>query len=415
MFGTFRSACGYLRQRSRAMFGALMSLNDPQWGRRPGGGNQGPPDLEELWRNFNRKLEGLFGRRGGGGGDAQGPGMSGPRRWGGMGLLAALVVVIWFASGFYIVKEGERGVVLRFGRFVETTMPGPRWHLPYPIESAEVVNLLGVRTVEVGYRNNVKSKVLKESLMLTDDENIIDVQFAVQYVLKSPNDYLFNSREPDESVLQAAETAVREVVGKSSMDFVLYEGRAEVADLAHKLMQSILDRYGTGILISKVTMQNAQPPEQVQAAFDDAVRASQDRERQKNEGQAYANDVIPKARGMAARLNEEAEGHKARVVEQAEGDASRFRQIVTEYAKAPQVTRDRLYIEAMQQVMTNSSKVLVDQKGGNNLLYLPLDKLMQITGAPAGETAKPPEAAAAQEPSTARSRDAFRSRERESR
>jgi membrane protease subunit HflK len=390
-----------------------MSLNDPQWGRRPGGGNQGPPDLEELWRNINRKLEGLFGRRGTG---TERPGPMGPRSFGGIGLLAVLVLVVWLASGFYIVREGERGVVLRFGRFVETTMPGPRWHFPYPIESAEVVNLLGVRTVEVGYRNNVKSKVLKESLMLTDDENIVDVQFAVQYVLKSPNDYLFNSREPDEAVLQAAETAVREVVGKSSMDFVLYEGRAEVATRAHKLMQAILDRYGTGINVSKVTMQNAQPPEQVQAAFDDAVRAGQDRERQKNEGQAYANDVIPKARGMAARLSEEAEGYKQRVIEQADGDASRFRQVVAEYSKAPQVTRDRLYIEAMQQIMSNSSKVLVDQtKGSGNVLYLPLDKLMQATGTGTAEAPKPAEPPTAQEPTTSRSREAFRSRERESR
>ena len=389
-----------------------MSLNDPQWGRRPSGGNQGPPDLEELWRNINRKLEGLFGRRGGG----DRPPSGGARSIGGLGLLGVIVLVVWLASGFYIVPEGQRGVVLRFGRFVETTMPGPRWHLPYPIESAEVVNLLGVRTVEVGYRNNVKSKVLKESLMLTDDENIVDVQFAVQYVLKSPNDYLFNSREPDEAVLQAAETALREVVGKSSMDFVLYEGRSEVAARAHKLMQSILDRYGTGITVSKVTMQNAQPPEQVQAAFDDAVRAGQDRERQKNEGQAYANDVIPKARGMAARLLEEAEGYKQRVIEQAEGDASRFRQVVTEYNKAPQVTRDRLYIDAMQQIMTNSSKVLVDQKGsGNNLLYLPLDKLMQMTTAAPPEPPKVPEAPTVQEPTTSRSRDAFRSRDRETR
>jgi len=413
MLATFRSARDYLEARLRRFSGALMSLNDPQWGRRPGGGREGPPDLEELWRNFNRKLEGMFGRRGGG--DGQPPGGGTSRNIGGAGLLAALIIVVWLASGFYIVPEGQRGVVLRFGKFVEATFPGPRWHLPYPIESAEVVNLLGVRTVEVGYRNNVKSKVLKESLMLTDDENIIDVQFAVQYVLKSPNDYLFNSREPDESVLQAAETAVREVVGKSSMDFVLYEGRAEVASRAHKLMQAILDRYGTGITVSKVTMQNAQPPEQVQSSFDDAVRAGQDRERQKNEGQAYANDVIPKARGMAARLNEEAEGYKQRVIEQAEGDASRFRQIVVEYAKAPQVTRDRLYIETMQQGMQNSSKVLGDQKGGNNLLYLPLDKIMQMSAPTPAEAAKPAEAPPAQEPSTARSRDAFRSRDRESR
>ncbi|MBI4195312.1 MAG: FtsH protease activity modulator HflK [Betaproteobacteria bacterium] len=387
-----------------------MSLNDPQWGRRPG--NQGPPDLDELWRNFNRKLDGLFGRRGGG--DGEGPSGPGARRiGGGAGLLLGLIVAVWLASGFYIVYEGQRGVVLRFGKFLETTMPGPRWHSPYPIETAEVVNLAQVRTVEVGYRNNVKSKVLKESLMLTDDENIIDVQFAVQYVLKSPNDYLFNSRAPDDSVLQAAETTNREIVGKSSNDYVNYEGRADEAAQAHKLMQAILDRYGTGISVSKVTMQNAQPPEQVQAAFDDAVKAGQDRERQKNEGQAYANDVIPKARGMAARLGQEAEGYKQRVIEQAEGDASRFRQIVTEYNKAPQVTRDRLYLDAMQQIMSNTSKVLIDQKGGGNILYLPLDKIMQMTaGGPADAAAKPVEPAPAPE-STARTREAFRSRERE--
>jgi len=258
--------------------------------------------------------------------------------------------------------------------------------------------------------------VLKESLMLTDDENIIDVQFAVQYILKSPTDYLFNSRMPDESVLQAAETSVREIVGKSSMDFVLYEGRAEVAARAHKLTQEILDRYGTGISVSKVTMQNAQPPEQVQAAFDDAVKAGQDRERQKNEGQTYANDVVPKARGMAARMILESEGYRQKVIERAEGDATRFRQVVTEYNKAPQVTRDRLYIEAMQQIMTNTTKVLIDQKGGNSLLYLPLDKIMQMTGTGPGEAApKPAESAPAPEPSTARSREAFRARERESR
>lgn len=403
-----------------------MSLNDPQWGRRPGGGggnNQGgPPDLEEMWRDFNRRLDRLFGRRGSGGnGTPPAPGGREPRRIGGSaGLLLVLIVLVWLASGFYIVNEGQRGVVLRFGRYIETTMPGPRWHLPFPIETAEVVNLAQVRTVEVGYRNNVRSKVLKESLMLTDDENIVDVQFAVQYVLKSPNDYLFNSRNPDEAVLQAAETAVREIVGKSSMDYVLYEGRAEVASRAHKLMQSILDRYGSGISISKVTMQNAQPPEQVQAAFDDAVKAGQDRERQKNEGQAYANDVIPKARGMAARLIQEAEGYRGRVIEQSEGDASRFRQLVGEYNKAPQVTRDRLYLDAMQQVLSNTTKIVVDQKAGSNLLYLPLDKLMQMTGAGAppepSPAAKPEQAQPSQDASTtARSRDAFRSRDRESR
>jgi len=397
------------------MLAPLLSLNDPQWGRRPGGSNQGPPDLDEIWRNLNRRLNRLLGGKGGAGdgGNSGGGGPTPAAVGGGAGLLAGLVVVVWIASGFYIVNEGQEGVVLRFGKFVETTQPGPRWHMPYPIESAEVVNVKQVRTIEVGYRNNVKSKVLKEALMLTDDENIVDVQFAVQYVLKSPNDYLFNNRGPDDSVLQAAETAIREIVGRNSMDFVIFEGRAEVAARAQKLMQEILDRYGTGISISKVTMQNAQPPEQVQAAFDDAVKAGQDRERQKNEGEAYANDVIPRARGMAARLIQEAEGYRSRVIEQSQGDASRFRQIVVEYNKAPQVTRDRLYIEAMQQIMSNTSKVLVDQRSGSNLLYLPLDKLMQSQSGAAGEPAavKPPETAPAE--GNVRGREAFRSRERE--
>ena len=396
------------------MLAPLLSLNDPQWGRRPGGNNQGPPDLDEIWRNLNQKLNQLLGGKGGGNGASPGGGPSAGAMGGGAGLLLALIVVVWIASGFYIVNEGQRGVVLRFGKFVETTMPGPRWHLPYPVESAEVVNVAQVRTVEVGYRNTVKSKVIKESLMLTDDENIIDVQFAVQYILKSPSDFLFNTRSPEDSVLQAAESAIREIVGRNSMDFVIFEGRAEVAARAQKLMQGILDRYGSGISISKVTMQNAQPPEQVQAAFDDAVKASQDRERQKNEGEAYANDVIPKARGQAARLLQEAEGYRARVIEQSQGDASRFRQVVAEYAKAPQVTRDRLYIDAMQQIMTNTSKILIDQKSGGNLLYLPLDKLMQMSGAAATEI--PPQSRPA-EPveSAARNREALRSRDREGR
>ncbi len=393
-----------------------MALNDPQWGKR---GNEGPPDLDELWRRLNQRLNSLFGGKGkGGGGLPSGP--SARQFGGGFGLLVILVVVVWLASGFYIVDASQRGVVLRFGKFIESTQPGPRWHLPWPIESAEVVNVTGVRTVEIGYRNNVKSKVLKESLMLTDDENIVDVQFAVQYILKSPTEYLFNNRIPDDSVLQAAETAIREIVGKNSMDFVIFEGRSEVAARAHKLTQEILDRYGTGINISKVTMQNAQPPEQVQASFDDAVKAGQDRERQKNEGQAYANDVIPKAKGMASRLQAESEGYRQRVIERAEGDAARFRQVVTEYNKAPQVTRDRLYIEAMQQIMTNTTKVLVDQKGSNNLIYLPLDKIMQLTGTGPGTgaaegTSKPAETAPATPESTARSREAFRAREREPR
>ena len=397
-----------------------MGLNDPQWGRKEG--NSGPPDLDQLWRNFNKKLNNLFKRKGGGGNGPGGgeSGGAGPKRYGGsIGLLVGLLLLLWIGSGFYIVNEGQRGIVLRFGKYVESTQAGLRWHLPYPIEVVESVNVSQVRTVEIGYRNNVRSKVLKESLMLTDDENIIDIQFAVQYILKNPEEFLFNNREPENAVLQAAETAIREIIGKSKMDFVLYEGREQVAAKATELMQGILDRYKIGIAISKVTMQNAQPPEQVQAAFDDAVKAGQDRERQKNEGQAYANDVIPKAKGNAARLLEEAEGYKQRVIASSEGEASRFKQVLVEYSKAPGVTRDRLYIDMMQQVLTNTSKIMVDQKGGNNLLYLPLDKLIQTSGpsTPPGPVAELPPASMqeAVPDSAARTREAFRGRERETR
>ena len=411
--------------------GILMSMNDPQWGNRP---NQGPPDLEDLWRDFNRRLSGLLGKRGGrGNGGDGGNGSDGPPRppmnlkvfGGGIGALIVLVLVVWLASGFYIVDASQRGVVLTFGRYSQTTEPGLRWRLPYPIQAHEIVRLSDVRVVEVGYRGSDKNRVLKEALMLTDDENIINIQFAVQWFLKDPQEYLFNNRNPDDSVLQAAETAMREVIGKSKMDFALYEGREQVAAQASKLMQEILDRYGTGIIVSKLTLQNVQPPEQVQAAFDDAVKAGQDRERQKNEGQAYANDVIPRARGNAARLMEESNGYKSRVVANAEGDASRFKQILVEYNKAPEVTRQRMYLDTMQQILSSTSKILLDTKGSGNLLYLPLDKLMQAAAAvPAasasGEAAamplrQMPNLSAEVPPqldSTTRSRDALRSRER---
>src|ERR1051326_8650243 len=328
-----------------------MSLNDPNWGRGsrgpdgsrggPGGGNQGPPDLDELWRNFNRRLGELFGRRRRGGGDEP------PR-----------TPSSWQIGGV----AGQRGVVLTFGRYSQETNPGLRWRLPWPIQSHEIVNLAQVRTLEVGYRNNVRTKVLKESLMLTDDENIVDLQFAVQYLVKDARDFTFNVRRPDESAMQIAETAMREVIGKSSMDQILYETQVDVANRARDLMQQIHDRYGTGIQVSTVTIQNAQPPEQVQAAFDDAVKAGQDRERQKNEGQAYANDVIPRARGTASRLQQEADGYRQRSIASAEGDASRFRQVLVEYAKSPAVTRERIYIETMQQVLSSTSKVMMDYR-----------------------------------------------------
>ena len=371
-----------------------MSLNDHGWG--PGGGNKdnngGPPDLEELWRDFNRRLSAIFGRQGGEPpeGGRRMPNLS-PRQFGGgVVLLTMLVAVLWLASGFYIVDASQRGIVLQFGRYKETTEPGLRWRLPWPIQSQETVNLTGVRTIEIGYRGTEKNKVPQEALMLTDDENIVSVQFAVQYLLKDPMNYVFKNRYPDDAVMQAAETAIREIVGKSAMDSVLYEGRDKIAADSQKLIQEILDRYETGIQIRSVTMQSTQPPEQVQAAFDDANKAGQDRERQKNEGQAYANDVIPRAKGTAARLIQESEGYRAKMIATAEGDASRFKQVLAEYSKAPEVTRQRLYLETVQQVYANTSKVMIDAKGGGNLLYLPLDKLMQ---AAAPVVATPPAAA----------------------
>jgi modulator of FtsH protease HflK len=378
--------------------------------------NEGPPDLDEVFRDLSKKINGLFG---------------GGKRGGGTPSVSAdlpilpilgLILLIWLATGFYIVDQGSRGVVLRFGKHVETTLPGPRWHVPFPIESVENVNQEQVRTIEVGYRSaeggTMRSKETRESLMLTDDENIIDLQFAVQYNLKSVEDFQFKNRSTEDSVRGVSETAIREIVGKSKMDFALYEGREEIAVSVKKLMQEVLDRYQSGINVVNVTMQNAQPPEQVQAAFDDAVKAKQDLERQKNEGQAYANDVIPKARGTASRLAEEASGYKLRVENEAKGEASRFEQVLAEYNKAPEVTRQRIYLDTQEQVLSNASKVLVDQKNGNSLLYLPLDKLMATTNASEEATMKKVEPAATEttiDSNTNRSRDAFRSRDRNQR
>jgi membrane protease subunit HflK len=395
-----------------------MSLNDPQWGKRGGGGGQGgPPDLDEIWRNVNRRLNSLFGRKTGGDTDDGGARPRPQLPVGGAALLVVLVLVVWLASGFYIVDEGRRGVVTRFGKYTETTQSGLRFHLPFPIEGVEVVDFSQVKTIEVGYRNTPRNKVDREAVMLTDDENIIDIQFAVQYNLKSAEDYVFKNRRPDQIVSFVAETAIREVIGKSKMDFALYEGREQIAKQTEVLMQQMLDRYGAGVYIQKVTLQTVQPPDKVQSAFDDAVKAGQDRERLKNEGQAYANEVVPRARGMASRLIEEANGYETEVVQKAEGDASRFKSILFEYQKAPAVTRDRLYLDMMQSVLGTTSKVIVDQKGSGSLLYLPLDKLMQQGGAAAAPAdATPPALPRAPEPQVTleppRTREQLRTRER---
>ncbi|AQV94614.1 HflK protein [Cupriavidus necator] len=437
--GRFALRAGW--QRLRAIF----SLNDPRWGRdgqdddkkdgRDDNRQQnqrpqqdgGPPDLDELWRDFNRRLNGLLGRKENGGGGNQG--FSGPRTPGkgsgvGVGVIVAAVVGIWLASGFFMVQEGQTAVILQFGKFKYTTGPGINWRMPWPVQSAEIVNLSAVRSVEVGRATSIKDSNLKDASMLTQDENIIDVRFTVQYVIQDATEFLFFNKTDrggdEELVTQAAETSVREIVGRNKMDAVLYENREQIAQQLAKSIQAILTAYKTGIRVISVNVQSVQPPEQVQAAFDDVNKASQDRERAISEGQAYANDVIPRAKGTAARLKEESEAYRSRVVAQAEGDASRFRSVQTEYAKAPQVTRDRIYLETMQQIYTNSTKVLVDARQGNNLLYLPLDKLMGQADSRAAPQPGQPGAASTPAPTPDastdnRSRESLRNRDRDSR
>jgi membrane protease subunit HflK len=413
-----------LKQRALGMF----NLNDPRWGReddktpassdeskpaagqdqappvnppqrpKPQGANHGPPDLDELWRDFNRKLGGIFGGNkgganrpqagfggGAGGGNGGGPGGFQPDMKAagvGVGLIGALAVLIWLGTGFFIVQEGQRAVITQFGKYNSTVGAGFNWRLPYPVQRHEVVVVSQIRSVDVGRDNIIRATGLRESAMLTEDENIVEIKFAVQYRLSDARAFLFETRDPTATVVQAAETAVREVVGKMRMDSALSEERDQIGPRVRVLMQTILDRYKVGVEVVAINLQQSgvRPPEQVQAAFDDVLRAGQERERAKNEAEAYANDVIPRATGSASRLQEESEAYKARVVAQSQGDAQRFRAVLTEYQKAPQVTRDRMYTDAMQQVYTNVTKVLVDSKQGSNLLYLPLDKLMQASG-----------------------------------
>jgi membrane protease subunit HflK len=344
-------------------------------------------DLDEMIRRLQRRLGGLFG--GGRGGGEWGVGRGGGFGFG-LGLILAVALALWLLSGFYVVQQGERGVVLRFGKKTDVTDAGLHWHWPYPLESVEKVNVDRIYPIEIGYRSNPrtgsKTRVPKEALMLTGDENIIEIEFAVQYKIKDPADYLFNVRDVETTISQATESAVREIVGKSTLDFALTEGRDEIAKQAQDLLQKILDRYRSGIHIVRVETQRAQPPEEVKSAFDDAVKAREDKDRFVKEAEAYANDIIPRARGAAARLVEQAEAYKVSAIARAEGEARRFTQVAEVYAKAPRVTRERLYIETVEQVLSNSTTIFVDQKGGQNLIYLPLDKLLSGTVAGSGST-----------------------------
>ncbi|MEI7514647.1 MAG: FtsH protease activity modulator HflK [Betaproteobacteria bacterium] len=396
---------------------------------RPGAAS-GPPDLDELWRDFNRKLNGWIG------GAKRPPGGKGPGAGGGGfqpdfknagiggGVIAAVVVLVWLGTGFFIVQEGQQAVITQFGRYKSTVSAGFNWRLPFPIQRHELVFVTQIRSVDVGRDNVLKATGLRESAMLTQDENILDIKFAVQYRLNDARAFLFESKNPADAVVQAAETSVREVLGKMNMDAALSEDRDQIAPKVRAMMQEILDRYKVGIEVVGINLQQGgvRPPEQVQASFDDVLKAGQERERAKNEAQAYANDVIPRAVGSASRLKEEADAYKARVVAQAQGDAQRFRSVYNEYQKAPQVTRDRMYLDTMQQIFANVTKVLVDSRQGATLLNLSLEKILQIgvAGEPvsaASAVASPAPTAAPPAPTSPsadpRSRDAARTRERD--
>jgi membrane protease subunit HflK len=331
-----------------------------------------PPDLDEVMRSLQEKLGGIFG--GGSNNNSQNNGSSAK----GLGLVVAGAAVLWSLSGFYTVDEGTRGVVTRLGAYVNTTQPGLNWHLPAPIDQVQVINVEQQRFIEVGYRSGggqAMGSVPKEAMMLTRDENIVDVRLAVQYQVKDAKDYAFNVLDPASTLKQVTESVERGVIGRSDMDFVLTEGRTEIVAAIKSEIQSVMDAYKTGILITSVNLQDAQPPEQVQGSFEDAIKAREDKQRLINEAEAYSNDVVPKSRGAASRIVQEAEAYKEKVIAQTLGDSSRFAQLLTEYKKAPAVTKQRMYIEAMESVLDHTNNVLVDVKGGNNVMYLPLDKL----------------------------------------
>ena len=442
-----------LPQGLRGMF----NLNDPRWGRGDDGkddssnagqepsrppynppeqnnrpnaqrpSTNGAPDLDELWQDLNKKLGGLFGG-GKGGGSGRGNASQPPEFKGagvGLGLIVGVAALIWLGTGFFIVQEGQQAVITQFGKYHKTVNAGINWRLPYPVQRHELVYVSQIRSADVGRDSIIKTTGLRESAMLTEDENIVEIKFAVQYRLSDARAWLFESKAPADTVIQVAETAVREVVGKMKMDAALAEERDQIAPRVRELMQVILDRYKIGVEVVGVNLQQGgvRPPEQVQAAFDDVLKAGQERERTKNQAEAYANDVVPRATGTASRLMEEAAAYKARIVAQAQGDAQRFSSIYAEYQKAPVVTRDRLYLETMQQVYSNVTKVVVDSKQGSNLLYLPLDKIMQQTqgGATAGDAAASSNASTTSAPAPApsvpdaRARDTSRTRDRESR
>ncbi|TQK07939.1 FtsH protease activity modulator HflK [Herbaspirillum sp. SJZ107] len=398
--------------------GVKLSLNDPRWGHDPNAGrkaqenkrpgnNDGPPDLDQLWRDFNQRLNRIFNKRneGGGGGpyrpDARGVGIT-------VGVVTGIAALIWLASGAFIVPDGQVGVVTTFGQLSHTVSPGFSWRWPAPIQAVETVNTSQVQTAEIGYRANIRNKQPAEALMLTGDQNIVDVQFSVQYKIKEPIAWLFNNRDQVETVRDAAETVVRELVGQNKMDTLLSPNRDQVALEARNRIQQMVERYRLGAEIVGVTVQQVAPPDQVAAVFEDAARAQEDRNRARGEAQAYADDILPQAKARADRLRQDAEGYRAETESKATGIAARFDKVVAEYAKAPGVTRDRMYFDTMQQVFSSTSKIMIDAKTGTNQVVLPLDQMLSRSvandaaiGSRSGPVMAPPQQNGQQNPAQA--------------
>jgi len=349
---------------SKKQNGASMAWNDDN--------NQTPPELDEVIKDFKNKFNSTFG-----GGSSGNSGASKAAK-GSFKYIFILAFIVWMATGIYIIDPAERGVVLRFGAFQSSTTQGPHWHIPYPVESVYKVNVEQVRSAEIGFRNAQNSYsggVSSESLMLTRDENMVDVKLAVQYKIADAQAYLFNVFNPEMTLSHVIQSVIRQVVGDNTMDHVLTTGRDQVAQEVKTASQALLNDYGLGLLITAVTMQDAQPPVQVKASFDDVVKAREDEQRYINEAKAYANDIVPKARGASQRLLAEAEAYKSQIVSKSEGEAYRFTQILNEYSKAPGVTKERLYRETLEEVLSSTNKVIVDSSA-NSLMYLPIDQLI---------------------------------------
>ncbi|MBT3457422.1 MAG: FtsH protease activity modulator HflK [Thiotrichales bacterium] len=344
--------------------GANMAWNDNN--------NQTPPELDEVIKDFKNKFNSTFG------GKSSGNSGASKAAKGSLKYIIILALIVWFATGIYIVDPAERGVVLRFGAFQNSTTQGPHWHIPYPVEAVYKVNVEQIRAAEIGFRNvqnSYSGGVSSESLMLTKDENMVDVKLAVQYKIADAQSYLFNVYNPELTLSHVVQSVIRQVVGDNTMDYVLTTGREQVAQEVKVASQALLNDYNTGLMITAVTMQDAQPPIQVKASFDDVVKAREDEQRYINEAKAYANDIVPKARGASQRLLAEAEAYMSEVVSKSEGEAYRFNQILTEYTKAPEVTRERLYRETLEEVFSSTNKVIVDSSS-NSMMYLPIDQLI---------------------------------------